>query len=523
MEKKSITIGIDLGTTFSCVAVYYNNKVEIIPNEMGERTTPSIVYFDEKEKNYVGQKAKNNRMNYPLSTIYDSKRLIGRNYNSKEVQNDMKYWPFKVIEDLKTKRTFIEVDLGVKGKKNFKPEEISSMILKKLKEYAEIFLNQEVKNAVITVPAYFTNNQKQLTKDAGTIAGLNILKVIQEPTAAAIAYGFNKKNNNEKKILVFDFGGGTLDVSLLELSEEYFDVLALGGDNHLGGNDINQLLVNYCIQQFKNNTGLNISDNKKAISRLNDACEKVKMALSFTLETNIDIDNLYNGEDFLLTIQRCELEELCNELFNKCIEKIDLVLKDSSVDKQDVDEIILVGGSSKIPKIKEMIKNYFNHEPYDSIDPDTTIAYGAAINGYMITNQISPEGKKLILLDITPFSLGIQLSGKRFSPLIKKGTHIPYSKTQQYCTSYDYQKIIIIKIYEGEYNDIQYNKLLGSFVLYDIPLMKKGECKIDVTFEIDLNSILNVKAVEKSQGITNQIKIMNDIGTIDDTENTNTK
>ncbi len=522
MKREPITIGIDLGTTFSCVGVYRNNKVDIIPNELGQTTTPSVVCF-ENEKIYVGELAKDLQIKYPYSTIYDSKRLIGRFFYSEEVQNDMKYWPFKVIEDSHTNRTLIEVDLGEKGKKIFKPEEISAMILKKLKEYAEQYLDNEVKDAVITVPAYFTNNQKQLTKDAGKIAGLNVLRIIQEPTAAAIAYGLDKKETIEKTILVFDFGGGTFDVSLLNQSDGYFDVLSLGGDNHLGGNDINQLLVDFCIKHFENETGFNISNNKRAIVRLNNICEKVKKILSFELETNIDIDNLFNGEDFHFNIQRNDLEELCHDLFHRCIEQIDLVLEDANVDKKNVDEIVLIGGSTKIPKVKEIVKNYFNKKPYDSISPDEAVAYGAAINAYIIKNPVPIQGNKIVLLDRTPFSLGIEIVGKKFSPLIPKGTYIPHSHTEKYCTWYDNQKKININIYEGEYEDIEDNIKLGSFILSDIPLMKARECIIQVTFEIDVNSILYVKAVETSEGISKQLKIINDIGIMDDNEICTTK
>ena len=514
----STAIGIDLGTTYSCVGVYRSNNVTIIPNELGERTTPSIVTFDNDFKSYVGEAGKIRQMNYPNSTIYDSKRLIGRKFNSEEVQNDLKYWPFSLIEDPKTKKANFEIDLGERGKKVFRPEEISAMILKKLKEYSEDFLDKEVTDAVITVPAYFNDNQRQSTKDAAKIAGLNVLRILNEPTAAAIAYGIDRKEKNDKIILVFDFGGGTFDVSLLKLSDGYYDVLATSGDSHLGGNDIDQLLVEYCVQVFKELTGNDISNEKRAMQRLRNVCEKAKRILSDIKETSIDIDGLYKGEDFYLNIMRAKLEDLCKDVFKKLIEPIETVLDDANVDKSEVDEIILVGGSTKIPKVKDMIKKYFNKIPNDTINPDEAVAYGAAVSSHLIKNNSVVKGQKLVLLDITPFSLGVEIIGKKFSSIISRGTYIPHSHTQEYYTAYDYQQRCRVSVYEGEYENIEDNNKLGEFILDNLPLKKAGECKIDITLNIDVNSILNVKAFEKTKGISNEIAIINDKGIMDEND-----
>ena len=514
----STAIGIDLGTTYSCVGVFRNDSVTIIPNQLGERTTPSIVSFDNNFKSYVGEAGKIRQINFPNSTIYDSKRLIGRLFNSEEVQNDIKYWPFNIIEDPKTKKANIEIDLGEMGKKTFRPEEISAMILKNLKEYSEDFLDKEITDAVITVPAYFNDNQRRCTKDAAKIAGLNVLRILNEPTAAAMAYGLERKNEEDKTILIFDFGGGTFDVSLLKLTEGYYDVLATSGDSHLGGNDIDQLLVDFCVEEFKETTGIDISNEKKAIQRIRNVCEKVKRMLSDTKEATIDIDGLYKGEDFYITLLRSKLEDLCKSLFNRLIEPIETVLDDANMKKSDIDEIILVGGSTRIPKVKEIIQNYFDKKPNDSINPDEAVAYGAAVSSHVIKNKTSIKGKKVILLDITPFSLGIEILGKKFSSIIPRGTYIPYSHTEHYYTVKHNQSRARIRIYEGEYENIEDNNKLGEFILENLPLMRAGECKIDVTLTIDVNSILNVKAFEKTKSLSKEIKIINDSGMLDENE-----
>ena len=514
----STAIGIDLGTTYSCVGVYQNHDVVIIPNELGERTTPSIVTFDNNNKSYVGESGKIRQVNFPNSTIYDSKRLIGRQFNSEEVQQDIKYWPFNIIEDPITKKANIEIDLGENGKKIFRPEEISAMVLKKLKENAEEFLDKEVTDAVITVPAYFNDNQRQSTKDAAKIAGLNVLRLINEPTAASIAYGLEKNINDNKTIIVLDFGGGTYDVSLLKLSKGYYDVLATSGDSHLGGNDIDQLLVDYCIKEFKQQTGYDISKEKRSVQRIRNICEKAKRVLSDITETPIDIDGIYKGEDFYITMVRATLENLCKNLFNRLIEPIESVLDDGNVNKNDIDEIILVGGSTKIPKVKEIIHKFFDKVPNDTINPDEAVAYGAAVSSQVIKNSSIIRGKKLILLDITPFSLGIEVLGKKFSNMISRGTYVPHTYTQQYVTVKDYQSSARITVYEGEYENIEDNNKLGEFILKDLPLMKAGKCKIDVTLNIDCNSILNVKAYEKTKGLSKEIKIINDKGILNENE-----
>ena len=505
MDKyKANILGIDLGTTYSCVGIWKNKKIEIIPNEIGERTTPSVVCFSENER-LIGKPAKNNNKNYK-NKIYDAKRLIGRNFNDKEIQEDMKYWPFKVIKDNNNKPLF-EVEYQ-KEKETFYPEQISAMILSKLKKNAEEFCGYEIKDAIITVPAYFNDIQRQCTKIAGKIAGLNVIRIINEPTAAAIAYGLDKYNDEEKYILVFDFGGGTLDVSILLLNENIFEVKSTCGNSHLGGSDLDNELMKYCINEFKNQTDIDISSDKKAINRLKKECESIKIILSASLETYVDIQYITSDNDLNFTITRFDFENICQKYFDECFLIIEEALKDAKLKKEEIDDIVLVGGSSKIPKIQEMITIYFGKKPHKDINPDEAIASGAAILGATIMKNIDDDKiKNLKIIDITPLSLGIGLGNGEMDVIIPKNTKIPCKKTINYRTIKDNQKKIVLKIYQGEREYSKNNFYLGKCVLYNIPPKPKGDILIHVTFSIDINGVLNVLAIEKSGGIENTINL----------------
>jgi len=502
-NNKELILGIDLGTTYSCVGIWKNRKVEIIPNEIGERTTPSIVSFDKNER-LIGKAAKNKNKNKNI--IYDAKRLIGRNYNDKEIQEDMKYWPFKVIKDDNNRPLFeIKYDDGIIEK--FYPEEISSMILSKLKKNAKDFCGSEIKKAIITVPAYFNDLQRQCTKNAGKIAGLDVIRIINEPTAAAIAYGLQNNNNEKKYILVFDFGGGTLDVTILLLNKKIFEVKSTCGNSHLGGEDLDNEIMKYCINEFKNETNIDLSNNKKVINRLKNICEKTKIYLSTTQETTLNIDNITTGKDLNIEITRGTFEEMCQKYFYKCFEIIKQALKDANLKKEQIDDIVLVGGSSRIPKIQEMIQNYFNKTPHKTINPDEAIASGAAIIGATRNNLNDIELKDLKIIDITSLSLGIGLSNGEMDVIIPKNSKIPCKKTINYRTIKDNQKKIILKIYQGERKYSKSNIYLGNCVLNNIPPKPKGSILINVTFSIDVNGVLKVSAIENSGGIENEIKI----------------
>ncbi len=496
-------LGIDLGTTYSCVAVWRNGKVEVITNEHGIRTTPSVVSFTNKDI-LIGNVAKNQmRRNYK-NTVYDAKRLIGRLYNDKEVQEDMKLWPFKVKDDGKN-RPLIEVEY-LNEKKGFYPEEISSIILKYLKKISESYEGKEVKNAIITVPAYFNSSQRKATKLAGESAGLNVLRIINEPTAAAIAYGLNEyRNEHKRNVCVIDFGGGTLDVSILSIFDGVFEVLATGGDSHLGGEDIDNRLLNYCINEFKKQSFIDINNNKKAKCRLKVECENAKLQLSFSTETTIDIDALANGEDFTITITRNGFEDICNDIFLRLMEVVKSTLIDSKLRKEDIDKVILTGGSTRMPKIQKMIKYYFDKEPLKNIHPDEAVAIGAAIQGAIANNVIDKGLQRLKLLDVTPLSLGIGLSNGEMDIIIRRNTQIPCERIRKYKTSKDYQSKIILKVYQGERIFTKDNSFLGNLIIR-IPPLKKGEVKIDVTFGIDINGLLNIY-VKDNEGKKYDLKI----------------